>query len=99
MHVTIVRYRVKQGRTEENADLVRAVYAELAALEPEGFRYATFILPDEVSFLHVAFLEDGAHAPLPDLPAFARFTQDIGERCEDPPQTARGDALVGSYGL
>ena len=40
--IVIVRYRVKPGFEEANAGLVRAVYRELAEVEPEGFRYATF---------------------------------------------------------
>ncbi len=99
MHGVIVRYRVKPGRAEENAELVRAVYAELAAEGPSGFRYATFQLEDGVTFAHVAFMEDGSEAPLPQLPAFRRFTEAIGERCDEPPQTTRLASLVGSYGL
>ena len=59
MSAVIVRYRVKPGRAEENAELVRAVYAELAAGQPPGFHYATYALEDGVTFVHVAFMEDG----------------------------------------
>ena len=34
MSAVIVRYRVKAGRAEENAELVRAVYAQLAERSP-----------------------------------------------------------------
>jgi hypothetical protein len=99
MHGVIVRYRVKPGRAEENAGLVRAVYAELAAEAPAGFRYATFALEDGITFAHVAFMDDGSEAPLPQIAAFRRFTEEIGERCDEPPQTTRLSALVGSYGI
>jgi hypothetical protein len=73
MSTTIVRYRVAPGRTEENATLVRAVYSELAATEPPGFRYATYLEDDGVSFVHIAITDGDHDAPLPQLPAFQRY--------------------------
>jgi hypothetical protein len=99
MSVTIVRYRVKPGRAEENAGLVRAVYAELAERRPAGFRYATFVLEDAVTFVHLAITEDDSAAPLPQLAAFQRFVDGIAERCDEPPQTTRMSTRIGSYGL
>jgi hypothetical protein len=99
MGEVVVRYKVKPDRVEENERLVDAVYEELAERAPDGFRYATFRLEDGVSFLHVASIEteDGGN-PLRDVAAFAEFTRDIGDRCDEPP--AAVDAhLVGSYGF
>jgi quinol monooxygenase YgiN len=98
MSVTVVRYRVKPEHVEENAKLVRAVYEALAAERPEGFRYATFLLEDGVSFVHVAVTEEGAQAPLFQLPSFQRFLEDIAERCDEPPQTMRSREQIGGYG-
>jgi hypothetical protein len=95
----IVRYRVKPGRAGENAELVRAVYAELAAGKPRGFRYATYALEDGVTFVHVAFTEEGHEVPLPQLPAFQRFQRDIAERCDEPPHVTQLGERVGAYGL
>jgi hypothetical protein len=99
MSAVIVRYRVKPGRAEENAELVRAVYAELADARPADFRYATFVLEDGVSFVHVAFLRDGEAAPLPQLASFQRFQREIAERCDEPPQVVSLATEVGSYGF
>jgi hypothetical protein len=99
MGAIIVRYRVKPGRAEENAALVRAVYAELAEAEPPGFRYATFVLEDGVTFVHIAFTEDGEDAPLPHMPAFQRFQREIADRCDDPPQVTRSSQRIGAYRL
>lgn len=95
----VVRYRVKPDRVEENAELVRAVYTELGAEKPEGFRYATFLLEDGVTFVHAAVTEDGYDAPLPQLPAFQRFLEGIRERCDEPPQTTKPRAQIGGYGI
>lgn len=85
MTATMVRYKVKPDRAEENAELVRAVYVELARAEPDGFRYATFRLEDEVSFVHIAIQRDGGRSPLAELESFRAFQRNIGERCEEPP--------------
>ena len=98
MTAVVVRYRVREGRGEENAELVRAVYAELASLQPAGFRYATFVEEDGVSFAHVALLEEGAQAPLPGLASFAAFRAGLGERCVESP-VSTSLSPVGSYGL
>jgi hypothetical protein len=94
-----VRYRAKPDRVDENASLVRAVYAELAATQPEGFRYATFLLDDGVTFVHMAEVADGFEAPLPQLPAFQRFLEGIRDRCDEPPATFKPREQIGGYGF
>jgi hypothetical protein len=96
MRRTIARYTVKPGCDERNAELVRAVYRELAVLRPQGFRYATYRLEDGRTFVHVAEHADDAANPLPTLAAFQAFQAGIGERCECGPQVDRAEA-VGRY--
>ena len=55
--VKVVRYRTKPEHAEANAELVRAVFEELAANDPAGLRYATYRLDDGVTFVHVATIE------------------------------------------
>ena len=86
MRQVMVRYRVKPERVAENEQLVRAVYDELKAVDPDRFQYATFRLDDGVTFVHLALTdtEDG-RAPLSDLEAFRRFQEDIEGRCQEGP--------------
>jgi hypothetical protein len=97
MRTVIVRYKLKSGRTEENEALVRAVYEELAETQPSGLRYATVRQDDGLSFLHMAQMEDGNN-PLTEVGAFKRFSENIGERCEEPPVVTNVE-LVGSFKL
>ena len=85
MRQVMVRYKVKPDRAEENEQLVRAVYEELAATAPPALRYATFRLDDGVSFVHIATVE-GAHNALAD----------VRDRCEEPPVVTELHE-VGSY--
>jgi hypothetical protein len=90
----MVRYKVKPDRVEENEQLVREVYEELALTRPEGLRYGTFKLDDGVSFVHLAVHVDPN--PLAQVEAFARFQAEIRERCDEPPVVATMEE-VGSY--
>ena len=58
MGSSMVRYKVQPDRADENETLVKAVYEQLARERPEGLHYATFKLPDGVSFMHVVFETD-----------------------------------------
>jgi hypothetical protein len=99
MSATIVRYRVKPDRVEENATLVRAVYAELAATQPAGFRYTTFVEDDGVGFVHIATVDEGHEAPLLQLAAFQAFRAGLADRCDQPPQSTTMTQRIGGYNL
>jgi hypothetical protein len=94
----MVRYKVRPDRADENVALVQAVYEQLARERPEGLHYATFRLPDGVSFMHVVIESDQPGRILNELVAFQAFTADIGGRCEEPP-VATEITLVGSYAV
>jgi Antibiotic biosynthesis monooxygenase len=99
MKHVMVRYKVKPDRAAENEELVRAVYEELARTEPEGLRYATFQLGDGVSFVHLASVEtEDGHSPLSEVPAFRRFQENIGDRCDEAP-VATELRQIGSFRL
>lgn len=96
MPQVMVRYRLHPDRVAENEQLVRAVYDELAASTPDGLQYATFKLPDGVTFVHLAQHEEPN--PLSETAAFQRFQEGIRDRCDEPP-TVTELHEVGSYRL
>jgi hypothetical protein len=98
MGSSMVRYKVRPERADENVALVKAVYTQLARERPEGLHYATFRLPDGVSFMHIVVDTEQPGAILGQLDAFKAFTADIAERCDEPP-LATEVTLVGSYDL
>jgi quinol monooxygenase YgiN len=86
MSTIMVRYKVKPERAEENEQLVRAVYEELARTAPAGLRYATFKLDDGVSFVHIAAIDTAnGQNPLREVEAFQAFQKEVSERCAEPP--------------
>ena len=98
MGSSMVRYKVRPDRADENAALVQAVYEQLDRERPEGLHYATFRLPDGVSFMHVVFESDQPGRILNELEAFRAFSSDIESRCDEPP-VATEITLIGSYAI
>jgi hypothetical protein len=98
MGSSMVRYKVRPDRADENETLVKAVYEQLARERPDGLHNATFKLPDGVSFMHVVFETDQPGRILGEVAAFKAFAADIESRCEEPP-VATELTVVGSYSM
>ena len=97
MTITMVRYRVKPDRVEENVRFITRVFEQLEREKPEGLQYATFKQDDGVSFVHIASHDGaGGRNPLTELAAFKEFTAAIKDRCDEPPVPVRLTE-VGSY--
>jgi len=94
----MVRYKVQPGRAAENETLVKAVYEQLGREKPAGLHYATFKLPDGVSFMHVVIDTDQPGRILNEVAAFKAFVTDIESRCDEPP-VATELTVVGSYSM
>jgi hypothetical protein len=97
MKATVVQYRAKPERADENQRLIEQVFADLDARDAKGFTYKVFRLDDGVSFVHVV-IEHGTEDAdsLQEVPAFQAFVADIGERCDIPP-APMGATVVGGH--
>jgi hypothetical protein len=98
MGSSMIRYKVRPDRADENESLVKAVYEQLHRERPEGLHYATFKLPDGVSFVHVVIDSDQPGRILNEVAAFKAFVAEIESRCEEPP-VATELTIVGSFGV
>jgi hypothetical protein len=96
MRHTVVRYRVRTGAEDQNAELVEAVYRELAEQRPDGFRYATYRLEDGRTFVHAAEWEGDGDVPLLGVAAFREFRAGLDDRCEWGPEVS-GAELIGRF--
>jgi hypothetical protein len=98
MNQAMYRYKVKPGEAEQNEALVRAVFEELHQTAPAGLSYATFVLQDGVSFVHLVENEADGPSPLLDVAAFQAFQDNLDERVDGAP--VRDELrLVGVYGF
>lgn len=99
MKQVMVRYEVKADQAARNEELVKRVYEDLHQTAPEGLHYATFVLEDGVSFVHVVSNErDDQPDRLMEVAAFRAFRENIEDRCEVPPAPV-GLREIGSYGF
>jgi len=72
----------------------------LAIPARQGCRYATFVLDDGLSFVHIAISDGGEISPvLRQLPAFVRFRDTLQERCDEAPVATRMTTPIGAYGF
>jgi hypothetical protein len=82
----MIRCKIKPDEVEHVLELLHAVYEEMASAQPDGLRYATFQLEDEVTFVSFVDLTDGPGV-LRELEAFQRYRTSLDERCDEPPVT------------
>ncbi len=98
MPTIVVRYQPTAEHADDNQQLVEAVFAELAADQPGGIRYATWRLADN-TFIHIADITTEPN-PLVANSAFQRFQTGIQERCHpDTAPNAQSATLIGNHNL
>ena len=85
MKGTLIRYKVRPEKADENQQLIEKVFTELNAKSPEGVRYMALRLPDG-TFQHFVLGEPERRAAITDSGSFRSFQQGIKERVVDPPQ-------------
>ena len=96
MKRTLVRYRTKPDRTDENQRLIESVFQELRLKAPPGVRYAVLKLADG-TFFHFAAAEDGGSGnPIVTLEAFRTFQSGVKDRCIEAPQAVE-PTVIGNY--
>jgi hypothetical protein len=78
MKRTLIRYKTKPDRTQENQRLIESVFEELEAKSPDGVQYLVVRL-DDGTFVHfVAVDTKDAASPIPGLEAFQLFQRHQG---------------------
>jgi hypothetical protein len=96
MNRRLISYRTKPELADKNADLVAAVFKELAVEKPGGVRYMTLRL-DDGTFVHIVETEaDDGTSAIPKLAAFQAFQSGVRDRCAEPP-VVRHATIVGNY--
>jgi hypothetical protein len=95
--IRLVRYTTTPDTVIENTRLVSQVFTALNDTQPAGLRYATLLLPEENTFLHLV-ITPGQENPLPALPAFNEFQRDLNTRVLAPAHPAPA-TLLGNFRL
>lgn len=96
MNVRMIHYQTKPQATQQNKELIQAVFRELHDAMPEGVRYAS-LTDGNGGFYHLVASSEGS-TPLPTFDAFRAFSETIDERIEADPVRYELE-IVGSYGM
>jgi hypothetical protein len=77
MSVLMVRSKVKAESAAEVEAAVTKMFSAIEEARPQGVRYTSCRLPDGVTYVALLELEDGVDNPLPNLPAFREFQENL----------------------
>ena len=93
----VVSYQVRPEAVAEHVRLIRAVFEQLHAEQPDNIEYKVVRLADGVSFVHMSSVDtaDGS-TPLHDMAAFQEFGKDSASRMVTPPNPTPAE-IIGSY--
>jgi hypothetical protein len=94
----MIRSKVKPDSIADVEAAVAKMFSAIEEARPKGVRYASTKLEDGVTFVALLHLDDGVDNPLPALPAFAEFQEDLKKWMDGQP-TAERLSVVGSYQL
>ena len=94
MTATITRYQTRVEATERNAELLDAVFTELAEIDANGFTLKVFRFADDNTFVHVLITHDDVDHPtdLDEVRSWRAFLAGFSERVEGAVETH--DALI-----
>jgi hypothetical protein len=95
MHTKLIQYRVHPEAAQENENLIRSLFAELAQQRPQDLHYSVWRAGAD-RFVHLVSTPNAADTPLASLEAFQRFQAGVRSRCVSPPSFDDVEVL-GSY--
>ena len=92
----MVRSKVKAANVTEVDAAVKRIFAALQQEQPNGIRYASCRLSDGVTYIALLEIDDGVDNPLPALPEFRAFQENLKNWMAEPP-TSEQVTVIGSY--
>lgn len=98
MSVSIIRAKIKEEHVAAAEAGVEKMFAAVTQAQPEGIRYASCKLADGVTFVALLEVAEGAENPLPTVPEWRDFTENLESWRVEPP-TVEQAQVVGSYRL
>jgi hypothetical protein len=98
MSVMMLRVDVKPESVADVEAAVTKMFAAVDAAQPKGVRYASCRVAGRDTFVILLQLDEGIENPLPAVPEFREFQQDIKHWIAAPPAPEQID-VVGSYNL
>jgi hypothetical protein len=96
MKRTVVRYKTRPEKADENAGLIAKVFEELQAKSPDNVRYLALRLADG-TFIHFSMSDTADNvSPITKLDAFRTFRGGVEGRAVEAPQQSEA-TIIGNY--
>ncbi len=101
MKATRVIYKTRPEYVEKNKANIEAVMKEVRALKNPGFKYATYLHEDGLTFMHFAVADTEENSKiLFDLPAFKKFREELlASGPETLPKTEQFSVVASGYDI
>jgi len=96
MTVLMVRSTVKPEFVEELEEALKKMFTAIESARPEGVRYASYRLPDGVTYVAQLELADGVENPLPAIAEFRDFQAGLKTWLAGPPSAEQFE-VRGAY--
>ena len=97
MKIIRVQYTTNPGYVAKNKANIEKVIGDLREINNPGIKYATYLLPDEKTFMHFSqFESDEAHQVLLTLPSFITFQNELKASGLEVPPKSENLSLVAS---
>ena len=98
MSVQMAEAKIRAESVTEVQAAAKKMFAAINAAQPEGIRYAWWVLPDGETFVALAQLDDGVENPIPGFPEFREIQEGLEGWLAEPPNT-QPLTVIGSYRL
>lgn len=98
MNVTMIRAKVLPEHAAEAEAAAKTMFAAINEARPQGVYYASTALEDGVTFIALVAFDDPENNPLPSIPAWVTFQENLKAWLDGPPVFEQL-TLIGSYNL
>ena len=90
--------KIKAEGINELQAAANKLFAAIDAAQPEGIRYAWYLLPDGETFVALVQVDDGMENPIPGLPEYHELQKSLEGWLAGPPSRQQL-TVIGSYRL
>ncbi|GCE29161.1 hypothetical protein KDA_46450 [Dictyobacter alpinus] len=98
MNILMVRSKVKTAQVTKVETEIKRLFAAIQQAQPQGVHYASCRLSDGETYVAMLKLDEGVENPLPALPEFQAFQENLKQWMAGPPIVEQL-TVSGSYQL
>jgi hypothetical protein len=98
MSLMMIRSRIKPERRADVDAAARRWFSAIEQAQPRGVRYASCRVGEGDTYIVLLEVEDGIENPLPTVPGFVEFQENLKDSLAEPPST-EALTVVGTYNL